>query len=253
MDLSNLNNNFLGIKRIMNLFAERMEPYAEKLRIAEQNATLLLEDFAEKAKPFRAFQILAENQFTYWKPLCNIDVEGILTCSDVDKYLSERIEDITFIDYEKICADIVHSVLLSETNKSILNQTIHAMDFGLYDLALVGTVTVFDGVLSVATNDTATSIVKRLNAIRKRIETYTDEEWELLHESDITTFGMYITWTKSMMEFQKYSEFEKPETEPQDLNRHWISHGRKTSGATKLDCCKMLNALYGLIYFGDAL
>lgn len=56
-----------------------------------------------------------------------------------------------------------------------------------------------------------------------------------------------------MEEFKKRSEFDKPKTEPKDLNRHGIVHGRKTIIVTKLDYCKMINALYGLIYLGMSL
>ena len=83
------------------------------------------------------------------------------------------------------------------------------------------------------------------------MEKLSDEEWECLGEKEITVFGMYITWTKTMEGFQRYSEFDKPETEPKSLNRHWIAHGRKTTIATKLDCCKMINALYGLLCIGN--
>lgn len=44
---------------------------------------------------------------------------------------------------------------------------------------------------------------------------------------------MYFTWTESMKGFQEYSEFNKPEKEPKSLNRHWISHGRKTTIAAQ--------------------
>lgn len=49
---------------------------------------------------------------------------------------------------------MIQSTLLSSTNKAIFSQSVEAMNMGLYDLALVGIVTVFDGVL--------TGTVKRL-------------------------------------------------------------------------------------------
>lgn len=55
-----------------------------------------------------------------------------------------------------------------------------------------------------------------------------------------------------MNRFDKFSNFNISESEPKDLNRHWIAHGRKMSIATKLGCCKMINALYGLVYFGNS-
>ena len=148
---------------------------------------------------------------------------------------------------------MIQSELLSDTNKAILRQSVQAINIGLYDLTLVGVAVVFDGVLQAVTNDDTTKIPRRLNQIEDKLKDLCEEEWELLDKSEITAFGMYITWTESMEGFQKYSEFNKPETEPKDINRHWIAHGRKTTIATKLDCCKMMNALYGLIYLGTSI
>lgn len=249
----NLNNMLSGLYGFADAFYEQMKPFNEMIKTIEQNFKTFSETLAEKTKPIRAFYILAEHQFTYWMPLYSDDIEHILTVNDVDKYLMEKINDISFIDYNRLRDEMLHSPLLSDVNKAILSQSIQAIDNNLYDLALIGIVTVFDGVLSVATNDPDTSIPKRLNKIKDKMESLSDDEWELLEESDITAFGMYITWTESMKGFQKRSDFKKPEDEPKDLNRHWISHGRKTLIATKLTCCKMINALYGLIYFGNSI
>lgn len=251
MDFGIWNEKFAGLSSFFNSLQEQIKPYAEAWKIIGQNIKNTLSDFAEKTKPIRAFYILAEHQFTYWKPLGCDEVEKILNSYDVDQYLLERIVDTKFIDYDTLCEEMVLSELLSATNKSILRQTFKAMEVGLYDLALVGAVIVFDGVLTEATCDVSTNISKRIANIREKIENLSDEEWECLEESEITVFGMYITWTKTMEGFQLYSEFDKPETEPKGLNRHWIAHGRKTTIATKLDCCKMINALYGLLWFGN--
>lgn len=251
MDFGIWNEKFAGLNSFFNSLQEQIKPYAETWKIVEQNIKNALFDFAEKAKPIRAFYILAEHQFTYWKPLGCDEVEKILNSYNVDQYLSERIADKKFIDYDTLCEEMVLSELLSATNKSILRQTFKAMEVGLYDLALVGMLIMFDGVLTEATCNVSTNISKRIADIRKKVENLSDEEWECLEESEITVFGMYITGTKTMEGFQVYSEFDKPETEPKGLNRHWIAHGRKTTIATKLDCCKMINALYGLLYFGN--
>lgn len=250
MSLNDLNNNMAGLYGFIDAFRERIKPYMETIKIIEENARKALEEFAEKMKPVRAFYILAEHQFTYWKPLCRDDIEQIIETQDVNAYLKERIEDKNFIDYDEAFEEMIQSVLLSETNKSILHQSFKAMDADLYDLALVGVTSVFDGVLTVATKDDSTQMSKRIGEIEKKMENLSDEEWELLKESERTAIGMYITWAGTMKGFQAYSEFSKPETEPTELNRHWIAHGRKTTIATKLDCCKMINALYGLMYFG---
>lgn len=141
--------------------------------------------------------------------LCKDEAERLVSADDVDGYLAEKIEDKSFINYDVLCDRIIQSQLLLDANKSILSQTIEAINNGPYDLALVGVITVFDGVLSAATKDDSTQLITRLNKIRKS------------------------------------------KSEPAELNRHWIALGRKISMASKLDCCKMINLLYGLIYFAD--
>lgn len=55
----------------------------------------------------RAFYILAEHQFTYWKPLYVDEIERIVNASDVNEYLSEKIEDKSFIDYDVLCNEMI--------------------------------------------------------------------------------------------------------------------------------------------------
>lgn len=70
-------------------------------------------------------------------------------------------------------------------------------------------------------------------------------------DEDIVVFGTYYTWMKTMKAFQVRIEFSEPEAEPQNLNRHWVAHGRKTTEASKLDCYKMIGILYGLILLAE--
>lgn len=253
MFFDNLNDNLAGVYSFAEELSKKLKPYAEAMEIVERNIKVMLENFAEKVKPVKAFYILGEHQSTYWKPLSVDEVESIIGSNNVDEYLKDKINDKFFIDYTELYDKMAYSSLLSDTNKAVLKQAICAMEIDLYDLALIGLVATFDGALTVATNNTTPSIQKRLDDISVRLEGLLEEEWEFLDESDITIVGMHITWTQTMNEFQKYSNFAMPETEPKDLNRHWIAHGRKTSGATKLDCCKMINALYGLMYFSNAI
>ena len=98
-----------------------------KRKIQEQ----YLANNAEKTKPIRAFYILGDHQFTYWKPLGCDEVDKILDFHDI-----EQIKDTEFIDYDTLCEEMMLSELLSATNKSILQQTVKAIEVGLYDLAL---------------------------------------------------------------------------------------------------------------------
>lgn len=245
-----LSNEYVGISKALETFVKQIRLNAGKIKIFERNIRGILREFLETVAPICAYNILAQNQFTYWKSLSEEDIQQILTSKDIEKFLSDKINDSSFVDYNNLGKIIVQSDLLSDANKSIFNEVLKAMEIKLYDLALVGVVCVFDGALSVATEDATTRISSRLDKIERRFEKLSDEEIVNMEESDMTILGMYLTWTESMKKFQAFSEFSNPETEPCNINRHWIMHGRKTSIATELDCCKMINALFGLIYFG---
>ena len=80
MDFERWNEKFAGFSVFINSLQEQLKPYAEEWKAVEQNAKSLLIDFTEKTKPLRAFNILADHQFTYWNPLQSDDVEKILMC-----------------------------------------------------------------------------------------------------------------------------------------------------------------------------
>lgn len=233
-------------------FHKQLKSFTDSIKLIEQSVKVFIENINENTKPVRAFYILAEHQFTCWELLSKDEAERLVSANDVDGYLAEKIEDKSFINYNVICGRIIQSQLLLDVNKSILIQTVEAINNGLYDLALVGAIAVFDGVLSAATKDDSHQLKARINKIKKKIDDLSEEQWESLSEKDMSILGMYITWTESLKGFQRHSDFSKPESEPAELNRHWIAHGRKTSMASKLDCCKMINLIYGLVYFGDS-
>ena len=54
-------------------FRKQLKLFTDNIRLIEQRAKVIIEDFNEKTKPVRAFYILAEHQFTYWELLCKDD------------------------------------------------------------------------------------------------------------------------------------------------------------------------------------
>ena len=151
-------------------FRKQLKSFTDSIKLIEQSAKVFIENINEKTKPVRAFYILAEHQFTYGKLLYKDEAEKLVAADDVDGYLAEKIEDKSFIDYDVLYDRIIQSQLLLDANKSMLNQTIEAINNGLYDLALVGVITVFDCVLSAATKDDSTHLKTRLNKIRKQMQ-----------------------------------------------------------------------------------
>lgn len=69
---------YVELSNCMELFYEQWKPYAKQWKIAEKNIRNMVQDFSEKMKPVRAFCILGEHQFTYWKPMCFAEIERIV-------------------------------------------------------------------------------------------------------------------------------------------------------------------------------
>ena len=155
-EISDNNQNDKYIEVIQNClkeFNERMQPIYDVCNNFENRISSVLKKIAEKLKPVGAFNKLATNQFTYWKLLSLSDVEEILNTEDIDAFLLSRIDDCQFINYDDVKNEIESSRLLSETNRAIFLQAMDAIEFELFDLCLVGVVSVFDGALTKATSD----------------------------------------------------------------------------------------------------
>ena len=69
MEFSEWNNQFSGLDSFLKSWKEKTKPYVEMWKTVEQSMKSVLLNIAEKTKPIRAFYILADHQFTYWKPL----------------------------------------------------------------------------------------------------------------------------------------------------------------------------------------
>lgn len=130
-DWERWNETFAGLSSLFNSLQEQIKPYTEMWKIVEQNIKNVLSDYAEKTKTIRAFYILGDHQFTYWKPLGGDEVDKIHNFHDI-----EQIKDTEFIDYDTLCEEMMLSESLSATNKSILQQTVKVIEVGVYDLEL---------------------------------------------------------------------------------------------------------------------
>jgi CRP-like cAMP-binding protein len=66
-----------------------------------------------------------------------------------------------------------------------------------------------------------------------------------LDENEIALIMLSITFQKAVEILSAKSDFSKKE--PDNLNRHWIMHGRSRSEKTKLDCIKLMKREFGFL------
>ncbi|MCR4740845.1 MAG: hypothetical protein K5886_11385, partial [Lachnospiraceae bacterium] len=82
--------------------SKALEPINVGLRNLQKRLDVAFEPLIKALKPLRAYAIFGENQFTYFRSLNANEVEEILSCDDMDSYLTDRIESNDFVLLEEI-------------------------------------------------------------------------------------------------------------------------------------------------------
>ena len=128
--------------------------------------------------------------------------------------------------------------------EKLFKQAMDAFECGSNDLALLGFLSVTDGLLTDISENVTTSIYKRASPILEKLENS-----ESLENSEYAELALLITFRDTMESLSANSDFTQKE--PMNLNRHWIMHGRSRRRKTKLDCVKMIRFIYGIILLDE--
>ena len=133
------------------------------------------------------------------------------------------------------------------SNDIAFQQSITALYEGLYNLAILGLVSVLDRTLSEKSGQIKNVNFKTrykaiVNQIQERGDLYLDE-------MEAEDYLLFLTYPEALKRFGEDSDFASEE--PALLNRHWIMHGRTTREYTRLDCVKVLNMIYGTIRLAE--
>lgn len=205
----------------------------------------LKDEFYKILLPFSAIAKLASEQFIIYD-LPDIDyAERILAEDDIGKLvLTEK----NLLEYfEHIIEAIESSSCISPYSK-LFSQGILACKSGYYDLAILGFLTIVDGLLSDISNNPTVSIKKRVDDILfeeiSLVEMIKLPEEE--QEKKIKNYMMKFSVAKAAEVLQASVPFNGEE--PNGINRHWLMHGRSRKVITELDCIKLINFIYGLLH-----
>ena len=111
-----------------------------------------------------------------------------------------------------------------------------------YNLIAYALVSVFDGTLSNITKINKTFFAKRINKLIDNNATLD----EILDKVGVKGLAFMYTFD-AIEEFVEFTDFDN-DTEPHSLNRHWIAHGRSTKLFTEIDCLKLFNFIFALVF-----
>lgn len=205
-------------------------------RLAQRSSVL--------SKQYCAIKKLGKNQYIYWNYLDNEMTAILLQSNNVNKTMRELNSEKNYADMKAVAMKCCQSQRMTPYLK-MLKQAMDAFESSNNDLALLGFLSIMDGLLSdVSNNITATSIYGRINPILEKLENS-----EAVENNEYAELVFLMTFRDTMESLGAKSDFSKKE--PKNLNRHWIMHGRSRRRKTKLDCVKMIRFIYGIILLDE--
>lgn len=231
-----INNVTSGLLVFSETIRKFVDSYA--YRFAEIAQTI-----AKFTRPLRAIKLLAENQYVFWDFFTQEFVDEILESDNINRTLREINERTKYVETLQLIDKTTNDSRMVPFKK-LYTQAVNSFHSGDRELALVGFMSVIDGILSTVSHSNTTSIFKRADAILKKLE-----ENDELESDEYGILALTYTFRETMQSLSANSDFSKKE--PRLLNRHWIMHGRSRRKKTKLDCVKMIRFIYSILLIDD--
>ena len=239
--------NFEGLGRAILLFAEKAQKiynqfFSPLTDWFEKNRDILImvrEAFLNASLIFKAAKRLGENQFVFWEEIDNTLAIQLIDTESVDDIMLNFYQSESFARVNDTIALCLNCNLISNRKKLFL-QTVKAYNENQFNLAVVGFMSIIDGVISEASSDNRATFNGKFDKIKNKITLE-----QALTKEEISFIVLLSTIEETYSTMFGFSNFEN--TEPNYINRHWIVHGRTTREYDKIDCIKVLNMLYGII------
>lgn len=237
--LSGLRELVRPINEVMQNLREIVKPFTEFVEDLKPKLIASSQVLLGIGRKIKAIERLGEAQFVYWDYMNQDFVDDIVDAKNINSFLRQcMIKD----KYKKV-DEIINKTLSSnqiEPFRRLYTQAVDAFREKKNDLAVVGFTAVFDGLLSVVSNDQTHRLNTRIAVIKEKLN-----KDAVLDNDEYAMITLIMTLEKTLDTFVAFYDFKNEE--PKGLNRHWIAHGRTLRRKTQLDCVKMNNLLYGLI------
>lgn len=207
-----------------------------------------LTKLAEMMEPIRRLCAVSckfgDNQFIIWEYLDSSTSYNFLEAKDADEWLLSWCEENDAIRITESISLCTRSPNI-EPYSILFSQSILAYEREHFSLSILGLLSIVDGLLSDLSENHATKIRERAEAIfDKKIENSGD-----LSPEEIGYLSFSLAFEKMYETISESVGFDQHE--PELLNRHWIMHGRSRKIITKLDCIKIIRFIYALILLDE--
>ncbi len=227
------------------LITESIQKFDEIIRPWVEAAEAWLEKIKQMSLNFeipaslKVIGKLAASQYVFWDYFTEAFIDDALNGYDINFALFDYESEDGFARSESVIKECAEHAYL-QSHLLLFSQAIDAYHEEKYNLAAVGLTAVIDAVLSEATHNLTHKPKDRCEAILDKLKAN-----EYVADEEYATLTLFVTFGSMATSFYKPISFS--ENEPNDLNRHWIMHGRTLAENTRLVCIKLLRFLYAII------
>ena len=225
-------------------FFQSQDPNATDEQIAEVEKGIreLIEGVAdfwheEVSKPLMAIEKLGKNQYVCWEDPGKEGYESILESKNLDEWILACTNEAEL--KEMVGGALMHPLLQQHTQ--LIEQAFHAYERGSYALSILGMLAAIDALLSgVSGMINSTGMKQRINSIFDKLN-----QKRTVTKREMKDLCLGFTTAETLKRLTITKNFD--ESEPENINRHWLMHGRSRREISRLDCIKMLRLINGIL------
>ena len=221
---------------MLNLSAEQlaslqtaMKKHTEdeaKKRVLEFDKTL---DVAISKLVAEGWTLPAELPITAINALGNGD-----ELDDVNSFMEEF---YCFDDYRnmKVMIKGIQESKIKEGLKKLLTECWDAFQSGMYAICATSLLSVIEGILSEFSEDKRD--VRMIKVCQEHVDAFPPDGSTIMKH-------VWISYNQFIRNLYKKSDFTAEE--PDDINRHWLLHGRSDFEVEEIECIRLFNAVHSL-------
>lgn len=153
---------------------------------------------------------------------------------DVEKFFEMYFTQGDYLFVNKMIDNILNTPI-SEGLKKMVNECWTAFQSKLYAICATSLLSVIEGVLSEFSDDKAD--IRMMKVCQKQVDEFPEDGSSIMKH-------VWISYNNFIRNLYQKSDFKQDE--PDEVNRHWLLHGRSDFEIEEIDCLRLFNAVESL-------
>ena len=226
---------FRVFQKAMVAFQEKIQPIIKELDASIKKNAPLLERIRLN---FIFLELAKKNQLVIVWNTTDAERDYIISSENPQAALFNVFKKNDYTLLNSIISSTKESGSIPSHAMSIYDEAVKAYFAHLYNPCIMALFPIIDNLLTKITQNHNTSFDARLKSIEQSMQAFS-----------FTAFTYTVLGV--MFSFSRQSDF-KNGTEPNELNRHWLLHGRSTRKVSSEDCIKVFCFILALTILDQA-